>query len=141
MVETKPLDRVIQKWQNRVSIATDDYVQGAVAAANKWKQNTEAAADVWKQAIQQALDRWKQAVASTPADKYAKGIEEKGKDRYAQGVRLAVEEYRSKMAKVLEALKGITLPPRGPRGSPQNIKRVEVIALTLHKLKQQGAFK
>ncbi len=55
-----------------------------------------------------------------------------GPGRYSEGVRAAEPEYRAGFAPYHAVIANTTLPPRGPKGSPENIDRVRAIAEALH---------
>jgi hypothetical protein len=41
--------------------------------------------------------------------------------------------YQERIQQVLTTIEGVTLPPRGPKGSPQNLNRVSPIGVALRK--------
>jgi len=137
MVKTKPIDKVTKKWQERASVATDDYKFGVENPKRDWAKATEESAGAWEQGVQQAIreKRFVKGVRSAGTEKWQKRASEKGAVRYADGIRTAVDEYERKMAEVLRVMEGVDLPPRGPRGDPRNIERVARIADALHKWK------
>jgi len=134
MVEVKPIDVVVRKWQERASAAAEDYRLGVQGKGSKWLSNTVAAFDRWAKGVQDAIANrtFVGGVQAAGAAKWETRAVEKGATNYPVGIRTAVEEYRKKMAEVLEVIRGITLPERGPRGDPRNIERVAKIAQTLH---------
>jgi len=135
MVKVKPIDMVVKKWQERASVATDDYKFGIENPKVDWASATEKAFDAWQKGVQAAIaeKRFVGGVRKAGTEKWKRKALEVGADRYATGVRAAVDEYQSAMAEVLRVIEGVTLPERGPRGDPKNIERVKAIADALHK--------
>jgi len=137
MVKVKPVDRVVKKWEERASVATDEYKAGVENPRQDWAKATEDAFPAWQTAIQEAIRNktFIGGVRKAGTDKWRKGALEKGADRYSSGVRAAVDEYRDAMGEVLRVIEGVTLPARGPKGDPKNYDRVKAIGDALHKYK------
>lgn len=141
MVDVKPIGQVVAKWKTRSGAAGTDYTQGAIAAASKYAQEAGKAGDSYNQGVQQAISRgaYQSGVQKAGAGKYQQGVQSKGAQRYAGGVAAGEQNYNAGIQGVLSTLGGITLPPRGPRGSPGNIQRVAAIAQALRSAKTGGA--
>ena len=135
MVKTKPIDVVRRKWEERATVAADDYKFGVQNPKRDWAKATEDAASAWEQGIQAALreKRFVGGVRKAGTDKWQKKAVEVGADRFASGVRAAVDEYERAMGEVLRVIEGVSLPERKARGDPANIQRVAAIADALHK--------
>ena len=140
MVKTKPLEYVVGKWQKRVEVATPDYEFGIKHPREDWASATKAAESAWREGVQKAIaeGRFVKGVEAAGTKKWQEKALTLGVRRYPEGVRAALNDYKAKMAKVLEILAGIELPPRGPRGDPKNIERVRIIAEVLHRAKIEG---
>ena len=123
-----------EKWVRRASSAAPDYEQGIRNPKNDWQQNTLQASQAWRQGIQNALseNRWENAVRSTPTQVWQEKAATKGPQRYAQGVQVARDEWARNWDPYRQVIEGTQLPPRGPRGDPNNIQRVARIASVLH---------
>jgi len=137
MVKVKPIDRVVKKWEERASVATDEYKAGVENPKQDWQKATEDAFPAWQTAIQEAIRNrtFIGGVRKAGTEKWRRGALEKGADRYSSGVRAAVDEYRDAMGEVLRVMEGVTLPARGPKGDPKNYDRVKAIGEALHKYK------
>lgn len=135
MVKTKPVEIVKKKWEARASIATPDYEFGVKNPRRDWAEAATAAEETWEAAIQEAIrdKRFAGGVKAVGTEKWQKKALEVGKDRYAPGVRAAVDDYSKAMSEVLSVIEGVTLPPKGPRGDPKNYERVKAIGDALHK--------
>jgi len=143
MVETKPVDKVVNKWRDRASIASTEYAENAIENASKWLRNLKENKKNWKDAMQEVLSKnlWEQAIDKLTEQDYVNGIKEKGANRYSDGINKSVDKYQERMTKVLQFMQGIKLPPRGPKGSDQNFERVKVLGKALHDAKVKGLFK
>lgn len=130
------------KWQRRAQVATEDYKAGVENPRRSWEEATVAASDVHKQATMEALNRgaFASGVEAAGDAKWAQKSAGKGADRYGPGVTDAVKDYETAVGPYLDAIEGVKLPPRGPKGDPKNIQRVAVIAKALRdkKLAIQG---
>ena len=114
------------KYARNASAAAGDYADNAGRAGSKWEQNAAVAGDTHAQAMQAAIaeKRYEKGVVGK-SGKYAKGISEKGRGRYGQGVAQADDEQRAGFAPFASVLQGVTLAPRGPKGT--NYGRVQQV--------------
>ncbi|GBD30201.1 hypothetical protein HRbin32_01302 [bacterium HR32] len=125
MPAVKPLDRVARKWIERASVAGPEYEAGVRAPRVPWDQAAVAAADIWREAVTRAAaeDRYERGVQSAGLARWQQRAVAKGPARFGEGVRLAEADYRSRWGAVRQGIEGVTLPPPGPKGSPQNVQR------------------
>lgn len=135
MVKTKPVEKVVSKWQSRASAAVEDYKFGIENPKQDWATAAAAAQAAWAQGVQQAAaeGRYAGGVKKAGTEKWKRKALEVGAARYSSGIAAAVQDYASAISEVLRVLEGISLPPRGPRGDPRNYERVKIIGETLHK--------
>jgi len=135
MVETKPIERVVDKWAGKVAAATDEYRQGVENPRADWASETLKAQDRYRTGVIQAAQegRFGRGVQRAGTDKWKKGATTKGPDRWTSGVQAAKDDYRNRMQEVLSTIQSVSLSPRGPKGSPQNYKRVQEVGDALHK--------
>lgn len=137
-------------------------IKSAADIARKWAQVTPARAKVWEDEVKATSDGdWADpALAAAPTweagvmeaagrDGYAKGIEAKrtkwkrkalalGPSRYGPGVRAAEADQATGFAPYREVISGLTLSPRGPRGSPGNYDRVREVGEALNAKRVAG---
>lgn len=141
MVNTKPANVVVEKWLRKATAASEDYKMGVENPRRDWQSAALAAAEVWKTAIQQAAAKglWEKGIQSVSTEEWKRKAVEVGAARYSGGVSAAKDAYAKKIAKVLEILKAVDLPPRGPRGDPRNYERVKAIGDALHAAKEAGS--
>ncbi len=123
-----------EKWSRRAGMAAPDYEAGVRNPKVDWQQATLQARDAYRQGIQQALqeNRWENAVRQTSTQVWQQAAAEKGPQRYAQGVQMARDKWAQAWEPFRQVIESVQLPPRGPRGDPNNIQRVAKIATELH---------
>ena len=127
-----------KKFVQRAQASTDYYKQGVENPGTPWDVATKAAEGAYEQGVQAAISKkaFGKGVEKAGNTKWAKGVTEKGVSRYGQGVSVAQSAYEQGIAPFLETIKGINLPPRGPKGSPQNYERVAIIGKALNQKKE-----
>jgi hypothetical protein len=140
MAQIKTLDRISQKWSTVTPQRQTEYTDGVQNPRTDWLAATQAAAANYDKGIQAAVANksFSKGVARAGSQKWQQKTLTKGPGRWAQGVSVSRSDYEAGFAKYHQAISGITLPPRGPKGDPSNINRVAIIAKTLHDLKVRG---
>lgn len=137
----KDIGTIATKWSSRAGAAGSDYKDGVTLTTKDWAANTTAAKDSYAQGVQDAIGRGAFAAgvskAGTPKWKAAASVI--GAQRYPQGVAAGASAYATGFGLHAQALASLQYPPRGPKGSPQNIQRVATVATRLHQLKTTGA--
>lgn len=134
MVQTKPLDQVVSKWQRKVQGATQDYQEGVNNPKADWQTETIKAEGRYREGVTRAASegRFGKGVQRAGTEKWKRGATGKGVGRWTEGVNAATQDYSNGMGDVLSTIQGVTLPPRGPKGDPQNYARVQAIGTALH---------
>ena len=61
-----------------------------------------------------------------------------GPSRFSTGVQNAKPSYQQGFQKFHSVIASTTLPPRGPKGSPENLNRVSALTQALHSAKMAG---
>ena len=137
MAAIKPLEKIAAKWATVSGRSGGEYEEGVRNPRSDWQKSTAAANSAWKQGVNQAVadDRFATGVAATPNSKWQDNAISKGVSRYSAGVQLAQQAYMDGFAPFAAVIASTTLPPRGPKGDPNNIQRVSVLADALHKAK------
>jgi len=138
-MKVKPLIKIVQTWGARVAVAGPAYTDGIKAPAVDWAQATIAAKDNYNQGVQAAIsnDSFSKGVAAAGTAKWQTRAIAVGASRWISGVQASAGNYHAGMNPYIQILTDLTLPPRGPAGSPSNIERVRVIAEALHNAKIQ----
>ena len=136
-MEVKSATEAAEKHARVCAQRSADYADGIERPRRDWEAATLAAEDNYGAGVQAAIaeGRFGRGVSNAGTETWKKGAREKGVVRWAPGVSLAKAKYQAKIAGVLNALSGIALPARGPKGDPRNIERVAVIARELHERK------
>lgn len=139
MPRVRDIAYLAEKWARKAAAASQDYSFGVQNPRTDWQQATVAASQAWQQGVQQAIQerRWENAVRQTPTQKWQQAAIEKGAQRFSQGVQLARDEWARAWEPHRQAIEGLQLPPRGPRGDPNNIQRVAIVARTLHEVRRR----
>lgn len=128
------------KWVSRTQQAVPEYEDGVRNPRRDWQQATEAAAPVQAAAVQAAIrdGRYQKGVRKAGSGKWQSNTLAKGAQRFAQGVQAGESEYEKGVAPYLDVIEKTQLPPRGPKGDPNNINRVIAINKALHEAKVKG---
>lgn len=140
MVSVKPMAAIAQKYTTRAQAAQGDYQQGVAGTPPaKWETNTAQAADSFAAGVTAAVaaGRFAKGVAGQGA-KWSRKAQSLGPTRYAAGVAAAGPDYTSGFQKYHDILGGLTLGPRGPRGSPGNYMRSSATGTALHQARVGG---
>lgn len=132
----KDTGTLAQKFVTRAGAAVGDYKAGVQAAGGDWETATKAAESSYEQGVQESIaqKRFGKGVSGA-GGKYQKNATELGATRYQPGVANAQGAWAAGVSPYLEKLKSLQLPPKGPRRSPQNQQRANMVALELGKLR------
>lgn len=135
MPKTKGVTNTVDKWQRRASVAAPDYTNGVNNPRVPWDQAAKAAESNYRQAVTTAATegRFGKGIARVGNDKWVKGSTMKGPARFVEGVSFGAPNFQERINQVLNTIEGVTLPPRGPKGSPQNYQRVTPIGEALRR--------
>ena len=143
MANIKPMDRITETWKRRSDASTPDYEAGIINPRRDWAASAKAAEDNYNKGVTAAIARkaFGKGVTKAGTEHWQRNALEKGVVRWAQGIGMAKEAYVKGFEPFHRVIQNTTLPPRGPKGDPNNIERVRVMADALHKAKlaQQGA--
>jgi len=134
-MKVKPIGEIVEKFGRRASAATDDYRHGVETTEKDWAGLTAAAEPTYEVGVTDAMARksFGKGVKKAGTPKWRAGASGKGADRYAPGVRGALDAYQRGVAPYLEELSRLNLRPRGPRGSDSNYQRSKDVGQALHK--------
>lgn len=139
MAAIKPLSRIVNKWAEVAGRSGPQYEEGVKNPRTSWQNATAAANATWKAGINQAVqqDRFAKGVSQSSDSYWQDNAVNKGVSRYGEGIRLSQANYQEGFAPYAEVIQRTTLPARGPKGDPNNINRVAVMAKALHDAKVQ----
>jgi hypothetical protein len=139
MAFIKPLDASAQKWHRRASVAGEDYQSGVENPRRSWSQASSEAESAYKTAVVQAANAGKYGVGIKKAgeQRWQENSKIKGVAHYPDGISLGVGNWQKGFAPYFDAIKSLTLPPRGPRRSPQNFERSRAVGMAAAALKER----
>lgn len=137
MPEVKDLSRASSKWVNASGAAASEYEYGVRNPKKDWADATRKAEAAYKAGVTAAANegRFGAGVAKAGTRKWQENAVNKGVARWPEGIRVAEAAWREGFEPFANVLRGLTLSPRGPKGSPQNYKRVQEVGEALHKAK------
>jgi hypothetical protein len=136
-VKVKDAGASAAKFAQRAGAAGQAYSDGVSNPKNPWAASTQAASQTYATAVTQAVadGRFAKGVSAAGDGKWQANAKGKGAQRYPQGAQAAQGAYQQGVAPYLQTLGSITLPPRGPKGDPGNVNRVQAIATALRNQK------
>jgi hypothetical protein len=140
MAAIKPIDQASDKWVRRASVAGADYQQGVTNPRKPWAESAAQAEGNYKAGVTAAANagRYGTGVKAAGDEKWRQNALKKGPGRFAEGVAIGKDEWNKGFMPYHTCISGVTLPARGPKGSPQNIQRVAAIATALRALKERS---
>jgi hypothetical protein len=139
-IAVKDLTASAAKYSRNAGNAAQDYKAGVAGAGQKWHDNTKANVDNYGAGVQAAISN----------GSFAKGIDKAGPDRYVTrsttkgaaafpaGVQAGGPRWAQNFAPFAQALASATLPPKGPKGAPQNQARSQYVADLFRRKKING---
>ncbi len=140
MAAIKPLEVSSDKWSRRAAVAGEDYKAGVMNPRTAWDTAASAADATYRAAVTAAANagRFASGIRKAGVQRWRDGAVNKGPQRFSEGVAMAVGEWQRGFAPHQAAINSLSLPPRGPVGSPQNLQRVAAIATALRAVKTQA---
>ena len=130
MPAIKPMDQIKGSWKRRSAASVQDYEFGIRNPKKDWAQETVAAEENYNAGVRAAMERkaYGKGVSDAGTAKWQKNAIKKGTARWSEGINLAEDAYVKGFAPYRTVIENLTLSPRGPKGSPQNITRVAEMA-------------
>lgn len=128
-LKVKDVAASASKFVARAQQAAGDYQKGVAAAGDLWQTRTAASSDAYSQGVNDAIARgaFQKGIVRAGGGKYAANASGKGSQRYPQGVSLAGPSWQTGFGPYADAMANMNLPPRSPRGSPNNLQRVQLV--------------
>jgi len=138
-LKVKGVEAAAKKFVARASASVGDYKDG-VNATNNQSENAIAAEELYVAGIQDSIARGARVSGLEKAGtaKWKKNTIAKGGARFAAGVSAGSDAYKAGVSPYLDTLAGLTLSPRGPKGSPENLERVRQTNEALRQKKITG---
>ena len=125
----KPVERWVKKYEDRATVATDDYKYGIehpsanpIEMAISHRKDLEA-----KMKDPKTWDKWEEALKFVGFEGWKKGALEKGVSRYPEGIRSGLAKYKDFANKFKEHLeKGVEEVKKMPKVTlDDSVKRAE----------------
>lgn len=142
MAKIKALNTIAAKWTRRAASAGPEYLEGVKNPRADWATETKAAERAYEAGVNAAIGRkaFGKGVSNAGTETWQRNAIEKGPGRFTQGINLSTGDYEAGFAPYRDVIANTQLPARGPKGDPQNIQRVSVLAEALHakKLSLEG---
>ncbi len=136
-IQIRSTSDIAQKFINVTPGRAAEYARGVADPNVDWENATRSAEPAFEAGIQEAIaqKRFGSGVARAGNDKWRKGAVDKGVSRWPAGVAASMAAYEKGFAPFRDTIAGLTLPARGPAGSPGNLQRVALVADALHQKK------
>lgn len=126
------------KYAARAGGAAAAYSAGINSPKRPWAATTVAAQATYGQGVQAAIanNSFAKGVQKAGDGKWQANATGKGAQRYPSGVQAGQSNYAAAVTPYFNAIANVQLPPRFPKGDPQNVNRVTAIinALRAHKV-------
>lgn len=138
MAAIRSVTAIAEKWGRVTPQRAAEYEQGVRNPLRDYATNTVAANQAWKDGTAAAIqaDRFAAGVRRVGTSKWQEKAATLGTQRFGPGVQLAQGDYEKGFAPFADAIARVTLPPRGPRRSPQNLQRVKAVVDALSAAKE-----
>lgn len=135
-IKVKSVTKAADKFVARAAAATGDYKDGVNSTTDQ-AEAAIAAKAAYEQGVQDAISRGAREAGLRKAgtQKWKTRAVQVGAGRFATGVQAARAEYEDNTKPYLETIAGLTLTPRGPKGSPENYQRSQAVGQALHEKK------
>lgn len=126
-----------QKFVERASAASGDYVSGAQSTTKDQAAAAIAGKANWVAGVQAAITggRYEKGLQESGKAGWLKGVTEKGGNRFAEGVASGASKYATNSGKYDNARNAAASLPRGPKGSEQNFARAKAVGQALRSMK------
>ena len=133
----KSASQSAQKFVERASAATGDYISGAEQTSKDQSALAISAIPRMKAELIAAIDSGRVAKGLSESGKagWLKGIREKGAERIASGVSASAGKYATNSGKYDSARTTADNMPKGLKGSETNWARSKSVGMALRKIK------
>lgn len=123
-----------KKWETVTPGRVRYYETGVKDPAVDWAGPAIEARAAYEAGVTAAIaeDRRGKGIAKVGTTGWREGAVKKGPRRFTEGVRIAGPAFQEGFGPYRETISAIDLPPRGARGDPANLARVEAVTVALH---------
>ena len=135
-IRIRPVGELALKFKQRAGAAASDYKIGVEGAGPDWETNAAASEPNYVAGVNAAIGRnaFGKGIRSAGAAHYVKRAAGDGVLRYPTGIASGTDRWAANTQPYLQALSAMTLPPKGPKRSPQNQQRANFVAAELGKM-------
>ena len=125
-----------EKWARNAAQSSDEYLAGVMSPRRSQAASAIAAEDLYESALQDSFARnaYRKGLERSGDAKWQTGVKNKGRANYQTGVRVGKGNYDRGFGPYKSVIEGVTLAPRGPKGT--NYGRSEQIGEALRKAKE-----
>lgn len=125
------------KFVERAGAASGDYVAGAQSTSKDQAAAAIAGKANYVAGIQASIaqGRYEKGLQNSGKSGWLKGIQDKGANRFAEGVASGASKYATNSGKYDSARTAADSLPRGPKGSEANFARAKAVGMALRKMK------
>ena len=133
----KTAQQSAQKFVERASGASGDYVSGAQQTTKDQSALAIASAPIYAQAVQAAITRgsFQKGLQRSGKAGWLAGVTAKGGERFAGGVSASSGKYATNSSRYDGARGAANSLPRGLKGSETNLARVKAVVTALRTAK------
>ena len=137
MPKIKSAAEIAEKYGRVTPARSADYEAGVKNPTKDWEANTKASAASFAQGVQEAVSRgaFEKGVAAAGNAKWSRKATTVGVGRWGTGIQAGKQDFAAGFEPFRNVIESTALPPRFPKGSPQNLDRVRVLATALHDAK------
>lgn len=133
MAKIKSVDKIAQKWNDRVQVSDADYKDGVQNPTKDWEEGALASKDNYEAGIRTSIEqgRREKGIKEAGTAKWkAKTVEKSG--RWRTGVTGAQDDMKKGYTPYHGVISALDYGPRFPAGDPRNLDRVKVGNEALH---------
>lgn len=125
------------KYVERAGAASGDYKSGAESTSKDQAAAAIAGKQNWAAALQAAITagRYEKGLQASGKQAWLKCVQEKGANRYAEGVASGASKYATNSGKYDSARSAADSLPRGTKGSEANFARAKAVGQALRRAK------
>jgi len=126
------------KFERRAGQAGQDYESGVESVSDSEQQQaTLDSVSSWEQGIQDAISEGRfQSGVNNPNKSWQEAALSVGSSRFTQGASQAGSTWQNGFSDFADTLEGLSLQPRGARGSETNFQRSREVGEAQHNARQ-----
>ncbi len=137
----KSASSAAMKFVERAGAASGDYVKGAQETSKDQASRAIAAKAIYQQSLTASFARgsYEKGLSKSGKGGWLKGVQEKGMNRFGEGVAASASKYATESGKYDSARSAADNLPRGLKGSATNLAKVAAVVNALRTAKTGSA--